>query len=100
MNGIELGFSPTLQELKAEEARVADRLMDDFGNSVDAIGVMASIHSLRGEFSKAIDAWEACLEITPQRHDIHLAIGKAALLQGDHEKSVAASRKALVPFIF
>jgi len=74
---------------------VARRLMADLPKSSDAIALMALVHERYGDSGEAVNCWQKCLELNPNRADAYDAIGWVALKKEEHEKAADLLRKAL-----
>lgn len=81
--------------LKREEMELAERLMRDFPNSVDAFVIMGNVWEGHGDAIEAVRFLKKALEIDPKRPDVYKSIGWFAMQKGQYEQAIAYWRKAL-----
>ncbi len=85
----------TVEDLKKEQLEVATRLVRDFPNNTDAIGLMGMVHNSLGNSNEAVKCWEKCLKLDSNRADAYNSLGIVAQRKGESEKAIALWRKAL-----
>jgi len=105
MNSMELPAPPQVSSvltpeqrvavLKKEELELAERLMSDFPNNVDAIVLMGNVWERHGDAIEALKFWRRVLELDPKRSDVYKSIGWFAMQKGQFEEAIAYWRKAL-----
>lgn len=85
----------TIHGLEREAFEVAGRLLKEFPDHTDPIGLMGTLHNHLGNTAKAMRYWQRCLERNPNRPDIYRAMGRLSLSQGNYEEAAADARKAV-----
>lgn len=105
MNSIELPAPPQVSSvltpeqrvavLKKEELELAERLISDFPNNIDAIVLMGNVWERHGDAIEALKFWRRVLELDPKRSDVYKSIGWFAMQKGQFEEAIAYWRKAL-----
>jgi len=81
--------------LKKEELELAERLMRDFPNSIDAGVLMGNVWERHGDAIEALKFWRKVLELDPRRPDVYKSMGWFAMQKGQYEQAIAYWRKAL-----
>ena len=81
--------------LKKEELELAERLMRDFPNSVDAFVIMGNVWEGHGDAIEAVRFLKKALEIDPKRPDVYKSMGWFAMQKGQYEQAIMNWRKAL-----
>lgn len=85
----------TAKMLNEEMLDVAGRTLADFSQDADAIGLMGMAQNRSGNSARAMDYWEKCVRLDPDRADVYDAMGIVALKKGQFEQAAALWRKAL-----
>ncbi len=97
----EPAFSPqaTADQLKAEALRIAERLLADFPQKVEALNTVARLHLSLGQMDEAVDLWQQCLQLDPDFVDAYFGIGLVAFDRGQFPRAVEMFQKVwqLVP---
>ena len=93
--GSELTPEQRIAALKREEMELAERLMRDFPNSVDAFVIMGNVWEGHGDAIEAVRFLKKALEIDPKRPDVYKSMGWFAMQKGQYEQAIAYWRKAL-----
>jgi len=81
--------------LKKEELELAEGLMRDFPNSIDAGVLMGNVWERHGDAIEALKFWRKVLELDPRRSDVYKSMGWFAMQKGQYEQAIAYWRKAL-----
>ena len=81
--------------LKKEAIDAAKRLVKDFPNAVDPLGLMGNLQVSLGNTAQAVACWQRCIGLDPKRIDSYRCIAEAALRSGDFAKVVTMTRRAL-----
>ena len=81
--------------LRLEAVEAVIRLVKDFPDSVDPLGLMGNLYVSLGQTGKAVKCWERCIELDPTRIDSYRCIAEAALQGGQFAKAEAMARRAL-----
>lgn len=85
----------TEESLHKEALQAVSRLIEDFPNSPDPLGLMGNLHVALGNTAEAVKCWERCVELDPNRVDSYRCMCLIALRKGEFQKAAALSRKAL-----
>ncbi len=92
-----LDYTPpaTVEGLEKEAFTVAFRLLKEFPNHTDPLGLMGMLHNNLGSAAKAMEFWQRCLKRNPNRPDIYQAMGRLVLTQEKYQDAVDFSQRAL-----
>ena len=85
----------TEEQLRKEAIDAVTRLMKDFPNDPDPIGLMGNVHVGLGQTAEAVACWEKCIEMAPNRVDGYLGIAEVRLKEGQFEKAEELARQAM-----
>ena len=85
---------PEVAVLLREAGRVADRLVERFAYSPDALDAVACAHLRFGKTQEAVAYWEKCLELDPGSASAYYSLGSVAQAAGDLAKAAEHFRKA------
>jgi len=85
---------PEVAVLLREAGQVADRLVERFPYSLDALDAMARAHLRFGKTRVAAAYWEKCLELDPDYAPAHYSLGSIAQEGGELAKAAEYYRKA------
>ncbi|HUT92696.1 MAG TPA: tetratricopeptide repeat protein [Thermoguttaceae bacterium] len=85
---------PEVAALLREAGQVADRLVERFPNSPDALDAMAWAHHRFGKTQEAVAYWEKCVELDPGSASAHHSLGLIAQEGGDLAAAAEHFRKA------
>jgi tetratricopeptide (TPR) repeat protein len=85
----------TAEQLVAEANDVADRLLEAFPDSPQALTLGGRIYYAFGDENRASRCWEKCLEIDPGFAATWHVKGEAAWEQGDYEKAADYLARAI-----
>jgi tetratricopeptide (TPR) repeat protein len=85
----------TVDALEREALEVANRLLQDFPDSADAVGLLGMAHNRCGNTAKALECWEKGMRRFPKRGDFYQAAATVALRKGDYGKAVELCRTGL-----
>ena len=85
----------TEENLEQETMAVLNRLVKDFPNSVDPLGLMGDYYAELGKTAEAMKCWQKCVELQPQRADSYVRMAYTAVERGEFEKAVTIAKKAL-----
>ena len=88
------GARPEVAALLREAGRVADRLVERFPGSPDALDAMAWVHHRFGKPQEAVAYWEKCLELDPGYAPAHHSLGLIAQEGGDLAAAAEHFREA------
>lgn len=80
--------------LRAEQLQAAERLVDTFPQSDDALYLLGLVHNEQGDSATAVKHWERSLELDATRADANDSLGYAFLLRDEYEKAETHFRKA------
>ena len=85
----------TEENLEQETMAVLNRLVKDFPDSADPLGLMGDVYVELGKTAEAMKCWEKCAELEPRRASSHMRMVSTAVERGEFEKAVAIAHKAL-----
>ena len=85
----------TEDELEQETMAVLNRLVKDFPDSADPLGLMGDIYVELGKTAEAIKCWEKCAELEPHRASSYERMAYTAVEREEFERAVAIAHKAL-----
>lgn len=86
--------SPEIAALLREADDVANRLLERFPDSQEAVNVMARLHYRVGKTEEAFKWWQACVELDPGYTEAYSAMGAIAQENGDFAQAVDLCGKA------
>jgi len=75
-------------EIQREELMLAEALAKDFPRRDVPLTLLASIHQVRGDTSRASDLWKQAIALNPKRFDLFQKIGQAAQGMDDLEEAM------------
>jgi tetratricopeptide (TPR) repeat protein len=81
--------------LKKEELEIAETLLKDFPDSVNAIMQMANLWERHGDTDKAMEYFKKVLEKEPKRADVHKSMGWFYMNKQEYEQAIEHWQKAL-----
>jgi tetratricopeptide (TPR) repeat protein len=81
--------------LEQETIAVLDRLVKDFPESADPLGLMGDVYVELGRTAEAMKCWEKCAELEPQRASSYERMVHTAVGTGQFAKAVEIAQKAL-----
>ncbi len=81
--------------LKKEELELAERLMKDFPDSINAIIHMGNLWERHGDATKALEYFDKALEQDPERPDVYKSIGWFFMNKEQYEQAIGYWQKAL-----
>jgi len=81
--------------LKKEELEIAETLMKDFPESVNAIMQMANLWERHGDADKAMEYFKKVLEKEPKRADVHKSMGWFYMNKQQYEQAIEHWQKTL-----
>ncbi len=84
-----------IEALKQESLAVANRLREDFPDSLDALGLVGKVQCYYGNTAQTTECWEQCVRRDPSRDDFYDALATVALRKAEHEKAAEWCRKGL-----
>ena len=93
--GSELRPEQEVAILKKEELELAERLMKDFPDSVNAIMLMGNLWERHGDATKALKYFKKVLERDPKRADVYKGIGWFFMHKEQYEPAIEYWQKAL-----
>lgn len=85
----------TEENLEQETLAVLNRLVKDFPDSADPLGLMGDVYVELGKTAEAMKCWEKCAELEPQRASSYERMAYTAVERGEFERAVAIAHKAL-----
>lgn len=74
---------------------VLQRLVKDFPDSADPLGLMGDVYLELGKTAKAMACWEKCTELQPQRAGSYVRMIQTAVEKGQFEKAADIAGRAL-----
>jgi tetratricopeptide (TPR) repeat protein len=84
-----------VQALQQESRAVANRLREDYPDSLDALGLLGKVCCGYGDTAQALECWKQCLRRDPSRDDFYDAMATVALRMADYEKAAEWCRQGL-----
>ncbi|MGB2865815.1 MAG: tetratricopeptide repeat protein [Sedimentisphaerales bacterium] len=81
--------------LKKEELELAERLIQDFPNSINPIMLMGNLWERYGDATKALEYFNKVLEQDPERPDIYKSVGWFFMNKEQYEQAIGYWQKAL-----
>lgn len=88
-------LQPEIRALREEAVQVVDSLRADFPDSSDPLALMGNLHDSLGNSVEAMDCWQKCLEMDPQRADAYRGLGSLAMRKGQYQQALELWHKAL-----
>jgi tetratricopeptide (TPR) repeat protein len=85
----------TQESLEQETMAVLNRLVKDFPDSADPLGLMGDLYVDLGKTAEAMKCWERCAELQPQRASSYVRMASTAVDTGEFERAVAIAQEAL-----
>ncbi len=85
----------TEEELEQETIAVLNRLVEDFPESADPLGLMGDVYVELGKTAEAMKCWEKCAELEPHRAGSYERMAYTAVERGQFERALAIAQKAL-----
>jgi len=85
----------TEENLEQETMAVLNRLVKDFPDSADPLGLMGDIYLELGKTAEAMKCWEKCAELEPHRADSYVRMASTAVERGQFARAAAIANKAL-----
>ena len=85
----------TEENLEQETMAVLSRLVKDFPDSADPLGLMGDLYVELGKTAEAMECWEKCAELQPHRPGSYERMAHTAVETGQFERAVAIAHKAL-----
>ena len=74
---------------------VLNRLVEDFPDSADPLGLMGDVYVQLGKTAEAMACWEQCARLEPRRADSYMRMAGTAVERGEFERAVTIARTAL-----
>ncbi|MHC4355665.1 MAG: tetratricopeptide repeat protein [Planctomycetota bacterium] len=74
---------------------VLNRLVKDFPDSADPLGLMGDVYVELGKTDEAMKCWEKCAELQPHRAGSYERMAETAVDRGEFERAVTIAQKAL-----
>jgi len=81
--------------LKKEELEIAERLLKDFPDNVNAIMLMGNLWERHGDATRAMEYFKKVLEKDPKRADVYKGIGWFYMHKQEYEQAIENWQKAL-----
>ncbi len=85
----------TEENLEKETMEVLNRLIQDFPDSADPLGLMGDVYAEQGKTAEAMKCWQQCTELEPRRADSYVRMTFTAVERGEFERAVKIARQAL-----
>ncbi|MHC4207869.1 MAG: tetratricopeptide repeat protein [Planctomycetota bacterium] len=85
----------TQENLEQETIAVLNRLVGDFPERADPLGLLGDIYVELGKTAEAMKCWEKCAELEPERAGSYERMAYTAVEKGEFERAVAIAHKAL-----
>jgi tetratricopeptide (TPR) repeat protein len=85
----------TEENLEQETMAVLNRLVKDFPDSADPLGLMGDVYVEMGKTAEAMKCWEKCAELQPHLASSYERMAHTAVEREEFEKAVAIAHKAL-----
>ena len=85
----------TEESLEQETMAVLNRLVKDFPDSADPLGLMGDLYVELGKTAEAMKCWQKCAELQPHRASSYERMAHTAVETGQFERAVNIARKAL-----
>jgi len=86
--------APSDLDLRNEAFHVAQKLIADFPNRADPLGLMGTVQNQFGNSAEAERWWWRCLEMDPRRVDIYEVLAVAYLRKEEYEKVAGLLERA------
>jgi len=74
---------------------VLNRLVKDFPDSADPLGLMGDLYVELGKTAEAMKCWQKCAELQPHRADSYVRMADTAVDRGQFERAVNIAHRAL-----
>lgn len=84
-----------IDTLKNESLEIAERVVRDYPDNVDAIGMLGMTYNRFGEGAQAWECWQRALQRAPNRSDLYSAMASLANRRGEYEKALELCRRGL-----
>jgi len=93
--GSELSPEQEVAVLKKEELELAERLIQDFPNSINPTMLMGNLWERHGDAARAMEYFDKVLEQDPERLDVYKSIGWFFMHKEQYEQAIGYWQKAL-----
>jgi tetratricopeptide (TPR) repeat protein len=84
-----------IASLKKEELELAEKLMNDFPDSINPIMLMGNLWERHGDATRALEYFNKVLQQDPKRPDVYKSIGWFYMNKEEYEQAIAYWQKAL-----
>lgn len=84
-----------ISALKKEELELAERLIQEFPNSINPIMLMGNLWERHGDATKAMEYFKKVLEQDPERPDVYKSIGWFFMHKEQYEQAIEYWQKAI-----
>lgn len=91
----EVETSSNTSPLRGEAMQLADRIVEDFPGTPEALYLRGLVLNRFGSSYAAVQCWQQCIEMVPEFADCYYWIGWDALRRGEYEEAISRFRRAL-----
>ena len=92
---VDVAVKSAADTIKSDQQTVAQNLLKQYPNQVDAWQILANVHRTQGNDTEFLVALKKCAEIAPTRPDIHEQLGHHAAEHEDFTSATEHFRKSL-----
>jgi tetratricopeptide (TPR) repeat protein len=82
-------------QLRSEQFAIADRLLKEFPKDFEALRIMGFVYSSQGNREKMVECWRQCVEIRPNRADVHDQLARYEFQNQSYEAAIKHWQRAL-----
>ena len=82
-------------KLRSEQFAIGATLLKEFPKDFEALRIMGFVHSGHGDREKMVECWRQCVEIQPNRADVHDQLGRYEFQSQSYETAIEHWQRAL-----
>jgi tetratricopeptide (TPR) repeat protein len=81
--------------LRSEQLAIGAKLLKEYPKDFEALRIMGFVYSSQGDREKMVECWRQCVELQPNRADVHDQLGRYEFQNQAYEKAIEHWRRAL-----
>jgi tetratricopeptide (TPR) repeat protein len=82
-------------KLRSEQFAIGEKLLKDFPQNFEALRIMGFVYSGRGDREQMARCWRECVELQPDRADVHDQLGRYEFQNQAYETAIEHWKRAL-----
>ena len=82
-------------DFAANNSRSAEQLLKDFPKNFEALRIMGFVYSGHGDREKMVQCWRQCVELQPNRADVHDQLGRYEFQNQAYEAAIEHWQRVL-----